>query len=299
MKKLALCVFALWFFWITFATVGWPSFVENLYYDQNQNAIRYTKTFYDGFGGSEIHKYELNTEKDEIVTNLEDLQFEEKRLMSDLSGVQKYFKNHWFSPLQEFQLNKIPVTISLTLNYFNQLSNNESFEIIKTPPQAFTEDPENYMMSGYIFKFTWTSKISIKDKTTSEIELSTCRLDPINYRGFGLENIDTIIIIASSAKRDCMEWWYIWEEVQTLTGIEVDKQYFLPQKSILFDPNNRTLQASTGWLWIEPQMTWDNQISWNLTIEEQATIQQWLWETIKAWFTKIFSYIKRDSNIDL
>lgn len=67
--------------------------------------------------------------------------------MSDLSGVQKYFKDKKFSPLQEFQLNKIPVTISLTLNYFNQLSNNESFEIIKTPPQAFTEDPENYMMS--------------------------------------------------------------------------------------------------------------------------------------------------------
>gem|GEM_PF-6200520 len=61
------------------------------------------------------------------------------------------------------------------------------------------------MMSGYIFKFTWTSKISIKNKTTSEIELSTCRLEPINYRGFGLENLDTIIIIASSAKRDCME----------------------------------------------------------------------------------------------
>lgn len=87
------------------------------------------------------------------MTELDTLQFEEGRLMSEISGLQQYFETKHFLPLKEFALNKLPVEIFLNLTYFNELINDETFEIAKVAPHPFIENPENYMMSGYIFNF--------------------------------------------------------------------------------------------------------------------------------------------------
>ena len=287
MKKILLLACILSSLWVTFATVGWPTIIDDLYYDKSQNTILYSKTFYDGLGWSEIHQYSINNSKDIVLTEIKGLVFEENRLW-DLTGLQEYCKKQGFIPLKEFQLDKIPVTISLTIDYFNQLSNNESFEINKVQPYIFTENPENYMMSGYIMNFIWTNKIYLNNQLRSEIKISTCRLDPINYRWFGLEDADTIAIIASSEKKDCMEWGYVWEDIQIITGVQIDKSNLLPYKSVIIDNANQKLLPSTWGLLITPKLTGENKIYWTIERDQKS----WLWDRIKAYINKIFSYIK-------
>lgn len=289
MKKMLLFIISLFFLWFTFATVGWPTIIGDIQYDQNTNAIRYSKTFYDGLGWSEIHQYLLTTQTDQLITELGDLEFQENRLMSDLKSFSTYLQTQWFVPLKEFSLNKLPIKITLTLNHLNQIKDNESFQIIQVPPYQFIDNPENYMMSGYINSFGWSNKIYLQENLVSEISLSTCRLDPINFRWFWLENLDTILVIASSAKKDCWEGWYLWEDVHIINWIAPEANYFLAQNSQILDTYNyvpnRELKPTPWWLYIQPLMQWDNMVQG--AIEKQEVEKIWLWERLKEWINKI------------
>jgi hypothetical protein len=190
-----------------------------------------------------------------------------------------------------------PIKISLTLDYFNQIKDNESSQRVQVPPYQYTEDPENYMMSGYIVNFWWTNKVYLNNELKSEKEISTCRLDPINYRGLWLPNLDTLFIIATSAKKNCFEWWYIWEEVHIIQAPAPSSEYFLAENSNLYQPynyvENQTFQATPGWLWIQPQIAWDNIVQWIEPVQEiiEEAKPTGLWEKIKEWINKIIKYL--------
>ena len=80
-----------------------------------------------------------------MITELGNLQFEENRLMSDVDQLKNYFIEKDFTPLQEFELNKSAIKISLTLDHFNQVDGEYEWHQVK--PFDYIEDDENYMMS--------------------------------------------------------------------------------------------------------------------------------------------------------
>ena len=291
MKKIILIAFILSCLWISLATVWWPTIIDNIYYDQDSNSIRYSQTFYDGLWWSQVYQYDISTKQIQQITKLSDLEFQENRLMSDLDQFKEYFDSQWYLALKEFQIDKLPIHISLTLDYFNQVQGEEFLERVKVPPYDYTENPDNYMMSWYVSSYGRFNTIHIDDQVLSQIPISTCRLDPINFRWFWLENLNTIIIIASSAKSNCREWWYLWEEVHIINWITPEDNYFLAKNSQILDTYNyvpnRELKPTTWWLYIQPQMEWDNMVQG--TVEEQEVEKVWLWDRLIDWIKKIFN----------
>lgn len=294
MKKIILIAFILSCLWISLATVWWPTIIDNIYYDQDSNSIRYSQTFYDGLWWSQVYQYDISTKQIQQITKLSDLEFQENRLMSDLDKFKEYFDSQWYVALKEFQIDKLPIQISLTLDHFNQVQGEELLERVKVPPYDYTENPDNYMMSWYVSSYRRNNTIKIDTQPfsqiiLSQIPISTCRLDPINFRWFWLENLNTIIIIASSAKSNCREWWYLWEEAHIINWIQPDSNYFLDQNSQILDTYNyvpnRELKPTTWWLYIQPQMEWDNMVQG--TVEEQEVEKIWLWDRLIEWIKKI------------
>jgi len=292
MKKLILIVFVLSFLGVSFATVGWPILIDNTYYDWDSNAIRYSQTFYDGLWGSKVYQYLIDTKEKKMITELDNLEFEENRLMSDLDQLKNYFIKKWFTPLQEFKLNKLPIQISLTLDHFNQVD--ESYEWNQVKPFDYIDDDENYMMSWYVSNYWRVNRIYLNNKMVSELPVSTCRLDPVNFRWMWLADLDAAIIIATSAREDCAEWWYIGERVHIIAPVKVDSKYFLAENSQMVDPyayeENQTFTPSVWWLRIQPQMEGDNMVQGIGEIENNwVTENASFWEKIKNFLTEILA----------
>lgn len=88
--------------------------------------------------------------------------------MDELNKLETYFQTSGFKPFKEFHLTKIPVEIKLHLKYFNELTNNESFEISKVNPHPVIENPDGYMMSGYVFSFIWDNSVYINNELKSQ-----------------------------------------------------------------------------------------------------------------------------------
>ncbi|MCF7835045.1 hypothetical protein K9M48_03230 [Candidatus Gracilibacteria bacterium] len=289
MKKIILITFILSCLGISWATVGGPTIIDNIYYDQTSNSIRYSQSFYNGLGGSKIFQYGLDNKQKQQITQLGDMEFMENRLMSDLDQLNNYFINQGFTPLKEFQLDKLAIKISLKLDHFNQIQDNESFQIIQVAPYDYIDNPENYMMSGYVSSYGRINTIYLGDQILSQIPISTCRLDPINFRGMGLENLDTTLIIVSSAKKDCREGGYLGEEAHIIDGITPNPQYFLAHNSQTFDPYNyvpnRELKPTTGGLYIQPQMEGDNMVQGNIEVQKIEKVG--LWDRLIEWIKKI------------
>lgn len=286
-------IFTLSFLGVSFATVGWPSIIDNTYYDSDTNTIRYSQTFYDGFWWSNVYQYTIDTKDSKIITNLDNLEFEEGRLMSDIGDLKNYFIEKDFTSLQEFELDKSAIKVSLTLDHFNQVD--WDYEWHQVNPFDYVEDDENYMMSWYVNNYWRINRIYIDNKVVSELPISTCRLDPINFRWLSLMEIDVMMIIATAAKSDCAEWWYIGEIVHIVPSI-LDSRYFLAENSKVIDfssyEDNQTLKITKWWLRIQPEMEWDNLVK-GLAESEDIWISENIsfWEKIKNFITKILAYL--------
>lgn len=251
----------------SFATVGWPLVVGNIYCNTETNLC---KVVYEDFGWRGLPTLvEFNLkENTQNSTLIEDFDW------FSMNGVEldpSFFE--WLEKMQEINISNLWLNFEYNLEWFNKLFWDESFETKLVPPHIFSETWSEYYMSWYITNFARTSTIKQANQILSTIDFTTCRLDNVNYRWFWIPWKNILAIVLSTNHSDCFEWWYIEDFIDfAILWETLPSEIFLTKKNEIQNFDER------DWVW--PAM---NQTTWWVFFElSSKDLSNWIKENPKT-----------------
>lgn len=278
-------------FSFTFATVGGPSIIWNIYYNENTNTYRYNIENHGWRWWSMIYEYNMKTNQETIITQNNQYFFEDWVFEWNEEILQNILSQWWAQKLQELRLSELPISFELRLINFHKLDSN--YETIVTDVHQYNPDKIEYFMSGYITNYIRQNRIKVNWKLQKKTIISTCRLDNINYRWFSLPWKNFVIIVASTNKSNCYEWWYISESVFPIKYINIPDSIFLNNYTEIIDYNNfdgmwPAMNQTTGGIFIK--LNEEDFIKWlNKNWKEKTTEKTF--KKLEKWFQIILNKI--------
>lgn len=295
MKKIIILkITILWLFSCVFATVGWPSTISDIYYNKNNNTYRYAIIDYWWRWWSFVYENDINKNTKKIIKK-ENENFETDWLFIwDESSLEDILKESDWIKLNELKLNELAINFELRLVNFNKL--NENLDTIKTNVYKYDPNSLEYFMPWDIINYIRENRTYISWDLQSKTEITTCRLDNVNYRWLSLPWNDFIIIIVSTNKWDCFEGGYIKEDIYTIKYDNIPQNIFLDENTKIinyehFDWQWPQMNKSTWWVFIqlteEDFKKWVNQDRGNDKTKKSKN----LWETLIIKLKKIIKLI--------
>ncbi len=226
MKKLLLILsLTIWLFSFAFATVGGHSLISDIYYHEDSNVYRYAVQDHGWRWGAMLYEYNMDTNQKKLITKDNDNFYEDWFFEWDANNLKSILSEWWAKKLQELKLDTLPVDFELRLINFQKLD--ENFQTITTKVHEYDPDNLEYFMSWDIISYIRQNRIYVNWDLQRKTEITTCRLNKINYRWFSLPGENFVIVIASSNKSDCFEWWYIKEYIFPIKYINIPNDIFL------------------------------------------------------------------------
>ncbi len=238
-KKTLITGLLLWLsvFWFSLATVWGEIVLADIFCGDNE-----CKIILDDFWGRglwEMFEYDLVSNtlwesillEDDIVTD------------ETFVGMQK---------LQELRIADLELDFTHNLEFFEKLSSDQYFEKEIVEPHIIDETETEYYMTWYITNMLRKSTISLWNKLLTEIDFTTCRLDDVNYRGFGSTWSNVLAIVLSTNHWDCFEWWYIKDFIWFVQLDEVlSDDLFLETRNEIqnFEERNGVWPAMNQTIW--------------------------------------------------
>lgn len=231
-----------------FATTWGPDFIKSIYYDSKHHSIWYIKEYYDWEWWIKIIEYLVKSHKTKTITNIGGIQHESDNngRIYDITSeeAQKVLIKQWFKELQAVYIDKMPLYFTLTPHHYEIYRDDGLTTYISDTPK-----------SG-MYRVNWSNKIYINNQLQNITNITTCGLDPINYRWLSLPWTNFMTIIASSEKRDCDEYGYIGEELFVVRYLRMHKRYFLWPHSDLYrkifeDNQNKWGHYGNDWNYYE------------------------------------------------
>lgn len=254
-KNLLFLLCILWLFSTkAFATVGGELLISDIYYNQTTNSYRYAMQDFGGRGGSIIYDYYIDTEIEKIYQE-KNSDFEDDWIFVwTQEQLDLILKNWWSTQLKEINLSKFPITFELMLVNFNKMD--ENYNIFVSEVYDYDPDDLEYFMPWDITSYIWQNSFYFDWEFLERTNITTCRLDAINYRWFWIPWKDFLLIVISASKWDCFEWWYIKEIPFHISNIESNDFVFMSWYSdiILNSTWNWTIMNQTKW-WKYIQLT--------------------------------------------
>jgi len=186
------------------ATVGGPTTIDRLAYNQNQNAVYYTVRFEGGRGCPPV-VYKISLEGGRVDSVLNCDQAESLYNLQNSTDQERYYKaidNIMFEGVPLKKINLINHGIKAEVGHINEV---------------FLDDSEWKLNSNFHVKILQGNKIK------SEFDAKGCEDDqPFVFRGYAIPGVMDKILIMQSTIGDCFEGGYVVDNLFVINNIKLE-----------------------------------------------------------------------------
>ena len=220
------------------AESGWPDFIRSAYYDSKHHSIWYIKEYYDGGGGIEIIEYTINNHDKRKVTNIQGMKHRPNEVIYngrifeigdiEIEKIEKLLIQQWLKKLAQVHIDKMPLYFTLTAYRYELYT--DTWTVVSLSKSEFTKADD----SRELYRTIRKNKIYVNGLLQNINNITTCSIDPINYRWLSLPWSNFVAIIVTSESRDCTERWYVGEEIFVVKYLKKYKKYFTGPHSDLY-----------------------------------------------------------------
>lgn len=212
------------------AESGWPDFITSAYYHSENNSIWYIKQYYDGRWGIKIREYSIKDHSTKILNNIAWVQYEENMdgtIKTSNEEIEVILTTMWLTKLTQVHIDKMPIYFTLKAYQYEVYTDTGTVLLHKG-------DFSRLWKSIDLYRTVWRNKVYVNNRLQNITTITTCGLDPINYRWLALPWTNFMAIIVTSQNKDCREGWYIGETVFVVKYLRMYKKYFTWPHSNLY-----------------------------------------------------------------